>query len=81
MKKIATEESFLTIDEASALTGFKKSYLYKMTMRKTIPFYRVGTRTIRFKKSDLLQFLSKCRVPSNAELEEQAARTTKKGRK
>lgn len=81
MKKIATEESFLTIDEASALTGFAKSYLYKMTMRKTIPFYRIGTRTIRFKKSELLQFLSKCRVPSNAELEEQAARTTKKGRK
>ena len=82
MEQISSvEKDFLTVREAAAYTGYAESYLRKMVMRKQIPYYKVSSRAIRFSKSDLVAFLSKCRVPSNEELKEQTARTTKKGRK
>lgn len=64
----SVEEIFLTTKEAAAYTGYAESYLRKMVMRKRIPYYKISARAIRFSKSDLVAFLSKCRVPAISEL-------------
>ena len=65
------EKQFLTTKEAAAFLGYKPSYLYKLTMWRRLPFYKVG-RGVRFKREDLINFLTECRVSSNDELQAQA---------
>lgn len=71
-KENSGEEVFLTTKQASEFTGYKESYLRKLTMRRQIAFFRVGSRSIRFSKSDLINFMTKCRVPSDVELQAKA---------
>ncbi len=39
----------LNIDEASAFTGLKKSYIYKLVSQKKIPFYKPMNGYLFFK--------------------------------
>ena len=71
-KTLKQEETFLTVDQASKLLGYAKSYIYKLVMRREIPYFKVGSRAVRFAKSDLVAYLNKCRVSSNDELQAQA---------
>lgn len=41
-------KEFISLDEAARFLGFKKSYLYKLTSTKKIPFYKYGGRVIVF---------------------------------
>ena len=73
-KNIPTTE-FITLAEAANFLGFKKSYLYKLTSTKQIPFYKNGGRVIVFDPVALkewrdarLQY-----VPTQAEQATQAA--------
>lgn len=54
------EKQFLTTKEAAAFLGYKSSYLYKLTMWRKLPFYKVG-RGVRFKREDLVNFLTQDR--------------------
>ena len=65
------EKQFLTTKEAAAFLGYKSSYLYKLTMWRKLPYYKVG-RGVRFKREDLLNYLTECRVSSCDELQAQA---------
>ena len=65
------EKQFYTTKEAAAFLGYKPSYLYKLTMWRRLPFYKVG-RGVRFKKEDLVNFLTECRVSSFDEIQAQA---------
>ncbi len=65
------EKQFLTTREAAAFLGYAPSYLYKLTMWRRLPFYKVG-RGVRFKREDLVNFLTECRVSSFHELQAQA---------
>lgn len=38
----------LTIEEAAAFLGFKKSYLYKLTCTRQIPHFKYGGRLVLF---------------------------------
>lgn len=65
----------ITLEEAARFLGLKKSYLYKLTSTKQIPFYKYGGRVIAFDPADLqawraarLQY-----VPTRAEQAAQAA--------
>lgn len=66
------EETFLTVAQASKFLGFAKSYVYKLIMRRELPYYKVGSRAVRFAKSDLTEYRNKCRVSSNDELQAKA---------
>ena len=68
-------KELLTLEEAARFLGFKKSYLYRLTCTKKIPFYKYGGRVIVFDRADLqawrdarLQY-----VPTQAEQAAQAA--------
>ena len=65
----------VTLEEAARFLGLKKSYLYKLTSTKQIPFYKYGGRVIAFDPAALqawraarLQY-----VPTQAEQAAQAA--------
>jgi len=62
----------LNFEQACSYLGFKKSYLYKLTCFKQIPFYRPNGKKIYFEKSELNKWLLKNRIKSNDELEAEA---------
>lgn len=64
----------LTLEEAAKFMGIARSSLYKMTHEQTIPFYKPNGKMIFFEKSDLLAWVRKNRVPSEAEISEEAER-------
>ena len=55
------QSSYLTIDEASAYTGIKKSTLYAKVERREVPHYRIG-RSIKLKRDDLDAWMEAHRV-------------------
>lgn len=67
-KTLQEEETFLTVAQASLFLGYAKSYIYKMIMRREIAYYKIGSRAVRFAKSDLVAYLNKCRISSQDEL-------------
>ena len=72
---ITEAKELITLEEAARFLGLKKSYLYKLTSTKQIPFYKYGGRVIAFDPAALqawraarLQY-----VPTQAEQAAQAA--------
>ena len=64
----------LTLEEAAKFMGIARSSLYKMTHEQAIPFYKPNGKMIFFEKSDLLAWVRKNRVSSEAEISEEAER-------
>lgn len=69
------EKEFLTTKEAAAYLGMALSYLYKMTAKKSIPFYTPTGKKIYFKKSELDEWMNSSRVATNEEVEIMAQNT------
>ena len=62
-------KDMLTMDDAVLYTGLGKSYLYVLTCKKKIPFYKPNGKTIYFKKSELNEWLQRNRVaPEEAKI-------------
>ena len=62
IKAIITQQTFekkeiLTLSEAAQHIGISKSYLYKLTSARKIPFYRPEVKLIFFKKSELEEWI------------------------
>lgn len=53
-KNVQEEETFLTVAQASKFLQYQPSYIYKMIMRRELPYFKVGSRAVRFAKSDLV---------------------------
>lgn len=49
-------------DFASFITGIKVETLYSLVSKKRIPHFKINRRFIRFRKSDLLQWLESHKV-------------------
>lgn len=63
---------FLTLQETAEYLGFAKSTLYKMTMKKTIPFYKPNGRKVYFLIEDLNKFILRNPIRSEEQLERTA---------
>lgn len=75
-EKISTNEfGLLTTTEAAHYLGVKPSYLYKMMMRRAIPYYKPGGKLCFFAKADLDAWLTNIRIKSQSEIENEAARS------
>lgn len=57
-------KNILTMDEASIITGYAKSYLYQLTSKRMIPHYRRDNRVF-FKKDELEDWMTEQRVPTD----------------
>jgi excisionase family DNA binding protein len=53
-----TSKNVLTFDEAVEYTGFKKSYLYKLTALDVVPVYRPQGKKLFFRREELEKFLT-----------------------
>lgn len=74
-EKISTNErTLLTTTEAAQYLGVRPSYLYKMMMRRAIPYYKPGGKLCFFSREDLDAWLTGVRIKSQREIESEAAR-------
>lgn len=60
--------NLLTTQEAADYIGLKVSYLHKLMMKRVIPFYKPNGKLCFFDRDDLDKWLTRVRVPSQAEL-------------
>lgn len=67
---IASKE-VLDLEEAITYTGCARSTLYRLTSAKEIPHYKLG-QALRFKKSELDEWLTRTRVATTKEIESKA---------
>jgi len=58
---------FLDIKELMKITGFKKSYIYKLTFEKRLPVYKPTGRKLFFKKSEIEDLFNSCKIKANYE--------------
>lgn len=65
----------LNFADAAAFLGLKKSYLYKLTSSRQIPFFKYGGRLILFERSALESWRASrmLAVPTQAEAQARAA--------
>ena len=53
-------EDLLTIDEVCTLLRVKRSYIYRLTSRNEIPYYKISG--LKFKRSDIEAWVERNRV-------------------
>jgi excisionase family DNA binding protein len=70
----------LRVEEAALFTGFSVGYIYNLTSRKAIPYYKQG-QAVFFKKADLEAWMTEHRIASEQELTSAAATYTTLKRK
>lgn len=79
---IFTTKEVLTSEEASRYLGVSKSCLYKWTMTRQIPHYKSPTgKLCFFNRQEIEAWMQTTRVATDAELEQQAKKLSKKGGK
>lgn len=64
-------EEILTVKEAAEFLNLSIYSIYAKTSRKEIPYHKSG-RKLHFFKVDLINWLKKTRIKTNAEIEEEA---------
>ena len=67
-------KNVLDIDDVVALTGLSKSYIYKLTCRKEIPYYKPNGKLIYFDRQDVEGWMKQNRVISTVEAEQKASK-------
>ena len=67
-----SQKDILCFREACQFLSLSSSYLYKLTHKQQIPYYKPGGKKIYFKRSELESWLLKNRVKTLEEIEEDA---------
>lgn len=74
LKNLLTQQSEtpMCFDEAVKYLNISKSYLYKLTCKNSIPFYKPNGKKIYFSKSELDKWIMRNPVKSAEQIEEEA---------
>ena len=56
---------FININQAAEFLGISKSTIYKMTMKRELPFYQPTGGKLYFKEEELLTFILSSKVEVN----------------
>ena len=67
-------KNVLDIEAVVSLTGLAKSYVYKLTCRKEIPYYKPNGKLIYFDRQEVENWMKQNRVNSIAEAEKTASK-------
>ena len=79
---IFTTKEVLTSEETAKYLGVSKSCLYKLTMNRQIPHFKSPTgKLCFFNRREIEEWMQSNRVATDAELEAQAQKFSKKGGK
>lgn len=74
-------KEYLTVDEAAALIGSKRSYIYRLTHEKRISFTKPGGNRVLIRRADLVEWVESNRVKSQGEVNEDVERFLKTPRR
>ena len=69
---ISTTKAVLTVDEAARYMGIAKSTLYKMMMRREIPYSKPGGKVCFLNRMELEAWLMSNRMATADELQDKA---------
>ncbi|MCM1484058.1 MAG: helix-turn-helix domain-containing protein [Muribaculaceae bacterium] len=64
-----TVKEMLTTDEAAALLGLSKSYVYKLVNRRELPYYKPVGGKVYFSRADLTEWMQRGRYESSEEID------------
>lgn len=67
-------KNVLDIDDVVLLTGLSKSYVYKLTCKKEIPYYKPNGKLIYFDRQEVESWMKQNRVNSIVEAEQEASK-------
>ncbi len=67
-------KNVLDMDDIVALTGLSRSYIYKLTCKKEIPYYKPNGKLIYFDRQEVENWMKQNRVNSIAEAEQEASK-------
>ena len=67
-------QKLLTISEASNMLGLTKSYIYNLVWKRQIPHLKYGARLIRFRESELEEWMNErtVEIKTDRQLKEEA---------
>lgn len=68
------QKEVLTADEAARYMGVSKSYLYKLTMRRSIPHSKPMGKMCYFRREDLERWLMDKPVATSQEIDDEVTR-------
>lgn len=68
---------FIGAEEAAKFLGFSITYLYELTSKRIIPFYKPSGKKLLFKQSDLTNWIEKSRHNSSEEINNQLIKEEK----
>ena len=69
----STTKSVLTSDEAALYLGVSRGYLYQLTMKRKIPFYKSPNgRMCYFNRHEIEQWMQSSRVSTLEEIDQKA---------
>ncbi len=71
-KVIFTTKDILTSEEAAKYMGISISYLYKLTHRHAIPYYKPRGKMCYFRRNELDEWLLNNRVSTATEIDQRA---------
>lgn len=66
------QKSVLTFDEGCEFTGLSKTYMYKLTHRNKIPFFKPHGKNIYFSREELEKWLMRNPTKSTLQKEQEA---------
>ena len=67
-----TTKPHLNFSEACDYLGFSQSYLYKLTMRREVPFYKPSGKKLFFLKQELDDWITSNPVVTAEQIEQRA---------
>jgi len=53
-----TDDIFMSRNEVCAMLGISQTTLYRMRVYEQFPFHKVGSRGIKFKKSEVIEYMN-----------------------
>ena len=62
-----------TLSELACYTGFKESYIYKLTAMRLIPHFKPNGKSCFFRREEIENWLTSNRVATSDELDERVA--------
>lgn len=78
---VVEAKEVMTADELSEYLAISKSTIYKLTSRQEIPHYKPRGKLLYFKKSEIVEWVSKSKIKTMDEIEQEAENHLKKLRK
>jgi predicted DNA-binding transcriptional regulator AlpA len=66
--QILSTKTVLTLDEFCKYSGYKKSYVYKLTSKNIVPHFSKNEKTLFFDRREIDEWLLDNRVKTNAQI-------------